>query len=54
MPSEMEKGKLIVKNEYVIADKDELPESAKQISFTRYAMDYLSNLEGEQQDLPLG
>ena len=54
IPSEMEKGKLIVKNEYVIADKDELPETAKQISFTRYAMDYLSNLEGEQQDLPLG
>ena len=54
VPSDMEKGKLIVKNEYVIADKDELPESAKQISFTRYAMDYLSNLEGEQQDLPLG
>ena len=48
------KGKLIVKNEYVIADKDELPETAKQISFTNYAMDYLSNLEGEQQDLPLG
>tara|TARA_B100000035_G_scaffold93052_1_gene78722 strand:- start:6570 stop:7895 length:1326 start_codon:yes stop_codon:yes gene_type:complete len=53
MPSEMEKGKLIVKNEYVIADKDELPETAKQISFTKYAMDYLSNLPGEQLDLPM-
>ena len=53
VPSEMEKGKLIVKNEYVIADKNELPESAKQISFTKYAMDYLSNLEGEQLDLPM-
>ena len=53
VPSEMEKGKLIVKNEYVIADKNELPESAKQISFTKYAMDYLSNLPGEQLDLPM-
>ena len=53
IPSEMEKGKLIVKNEYVIADKNELPESAKQISFTKYAMDYLSNLPGEQLDLPM-
>ncbi len=53
VPSEMEKGKLIVKNEYVIADKSELPETAKQISFTKYAMDYLSNLEGEQLDLPM-
>lgn len=53
IPSDMEKGKLIVKNEYVIADKDELPETAKQISFTKYAMDYLSNLEGEQLDLPM-
>ena len=53
MPSEMEKGKLIVKNEYVIADKNELPESAKQISFTKYAMDYLSNLPGEQLNLPM-
>ena len=53
IPSEMEKGKLIVKNEYVIADKDELPETAKQISFTKYAMDYLSNIEGEQLDLPM-
>ena len=53
MPSEMEKGKLIVKNEYVIADKDSLPETAKQISFTKYAMDYLSNLPGEQLDLPM-
>ena len=53
VPSEMEKGKLIVKNEYIIADKNELPESAKQISFTKYAMDYLSNLPGEQLDLPM-
>tara|TARA_A200000113_G_scaffold205873_1_gene202437 strand:- start:1505 stop:3487 length:1983 start_codon:yes stop_codon:yes gene_type:complete len=53
IPSEMEKGKLIVKNEYVIADKNELPETAKQISFTKYAMDYLSNLPGEQLDLPM-
>lgn len=53
IPSEMEKGKLIVKNEYIIADKNELPESAKQISFTKYAMDYLSNLPGEQLDLPM-
>ena len=53
IPSDMEKGKLIVKNEYVIADKDSLPETAKQISFTKYAMDYLSNLEGEQLDLPM-
>ena len=49
----MEKGKLIVKNEYVIADMNELPETAKKISFTKYGMDYLSNLPGEQLDLPM-
>ena len=49
----MEKGMLIVDDKYVIADKKSLPASAQKISFTSYAADYLSNLQGEQQDLPL-
>ncbi len=51
--TKMEKGKLIVDDKYVIAAKNSLPASAQKISFTSYAADYLSNLQGEQQDLPL-
>jgi len=51
--TKMEKGKLIVDDKYVIADKSSLPASAQKISFTKYAADYLSNLQGEQQDLPM-
>ena len=50
----MEKGMLIVDDKYVIADKKFLPATAQKISFTDYAADYLSNIQGEQQDLPLG
>ena len=39
---------------YVIADKKSLPATAQKISFTGYGIDYLSNLQGEQQDLPIG
>ena len=51
--TKMEKGKLIVDDKYVIAAKDSLPDTAQKISFTKYAADYLSNLSGEQQDLPM-
>ena len=52
--AQMEKGMLIVDNKYVIADKKSLPATAQKISFTGYGIDYLSNLQGEQQDLPIG
>ena len=52
--AKMEKGMLIVDDKYVIADKKFLPATAQKISFTDYAADYLSNIQGEQQDLPLG
>ena len=52
--TEMEKEMLIVDNKYVIAKIEALPKTAQKISFTKYAADYLSNLSGEQQDLPLG
>ena len=51
--TKMEKGMLIVDDKYVIADKNSLPASAQKISFTSYAADYLSNLQGEQQNLPM-
>ena len=51
--TKMEKGKLIVDDKYVIAAKDSLPDTAQKISFTKYAADYLSNIEGEQLDLPM-
>ena len=51
--TKMDKGMLIVDDKYVIADKSSLPASAQKISFTKYAADYLSNLQGEQQDLPM-
>jgi hypothetical protein len=51
--TEMQKGKLIVDDKYVIAAKDSLPDTAQKISFTKYAADYLSNIEGEQLDLPM-
>ena len=54
IPSQMEGNKLIVADKYVVAEKNVLPETAESLSFTRYAIDYLSNLPGEQQDLPLG
>ena len=44
---------IIVDNKYVIAKKELLPKTAQKISFTVYAADYLSNLQGEQQDLPM-
>ncbi len=52
--TKMEKGMLIIDDKYVVAKKDSLPATAQKISFTKYAADYLSNLQGEQQDLPLG
>ena len=52
--AKMEKGMLIVDDKYVIADKKSLPASAQKITFTNYAADYLSNLQGEQQNLPIG
>ena len=52
--TEMEKEMLIVDNKYVIAKIEALPKTAQKISFTKYAADYLANLPGEQQDLPLG
>lgn len=52
--AQMDKGMLIVDNKYVIADKKSLPATAQKISFTGYGIDYLSNLQGGQQDLPLG
>ncbi len=51
--TKMDKGVLIVDDKYVIADKSSLPASAQKISFTKYAADYLSNIEGEQLDLPM-
>ena len=51
--TKMEKGKLIVDDKYVIASKDSLPDTAQKISFTKYAADYLSNIEGEQLGLPM-
>ena len=51
--TKMEKGKLFVDDKYVIAAKDSLPDTAQKISFTKYAADYLSNIEGEQLDLPM-
>ena len=51
--TKMEKGMLIVDDKYVLADKNSLPASAQKISFTNYAADYLSNLQGEQQNLPM-
>jgi len=51
--TKMEKGKLIVDDKYVIAAKESLPDTAQKISFTKYAADYLSNIEGEQLDLPM-
>ncbi len=51
--TKMDKGMLIVDDKYVIADKNSLPASAQKISFTNYAADYLSNLQGEQQNLPM-
>jgi len=51
--TKMDKGMLIVDDKYVIAAKNSLPASAQKISFTSYAADYLSNLQGEQQNLPM-
>jgi len=51
--TKMEKGMLIVDDKYVLADKNSLPASAQKISLTKYAADYLSNLSGEQQNLPM-
>ena len=51
--AKMEKGMLIIDDKYVIADKNSLPASAQKISLTKYAADYLSNLSGEQQNLPM-
>jgi hypothetical protein len=51
--TKMEKGMLIVDDKYVIAGKDSLPDTAQKISFTKYAADYLSNLQGEQLDFPM-
>ena len=51
--AKMENGMLIVGDKYVIADKKSLPQTAKKISFTGYGIDNLSNLQGEQQNLPM-
>ena len=51
--SVIENDMIIVDNKYVIAKKELLPKTAQKISFTVYAVDYLSNLQGEQQDLPM-
>ena len=51
--SVIENDMIIVDNKYVIAKKELLPKTAQKISFTSYAADYLSNLQGEQQDLPM-
>jgi len=51
--TKMERGMLIVDDKYVIAKKELLPKTAQKISFTKYAADYLSNLQGEQQNLPM-
>ena len=51
--SVIENDMLIIDNKYVIAKKELLPKTAQKISFTKYAADYLSNLQGEQQNLPI-
>jgi hypothetical protein len=51
--SVIENDMLIIDNKYVIAKKELLPKTAQKISFTKYAADYLSNLQGEQQNLPM-
>ena len=51
--SVIENDMIIVDNKYVIAKKELLPKTAQKISFTKYAADYLSNLQGEQQNFPM-
>ncbi len=51
--SVIENDMIIVDNKYVIAKKELLPKTAQKISFTVYAADYLSNLQGEQQNFPM-